>query len=385
MKDIPSYKTLAEHRRVFDLIWSQMPALQNRTSSSWWFFILFPREEEEYGPRQLMFSIASRVGKRIRVNDVCLPGIDLNRPIENGVDRFHAISVGWYCDGRKVYEHIVKQPALATLSREGSIAAWADCEDGARYGGEINASANRPLGLAARFASDTSEARFEAWGEMDSLLTSPNETLNIDTVAGGVHFIAWRRMHFEGDFDLPGGRESLHGLCYFQRVCLNVPLFPWKWVWTFFPDGTVFSAYVPYIGLQLFRKGYRFFASNALERSTISVRPAGMWHWRRPSQLVRFDTAQVTPILDEGPHPNFAISARNRQGDFVNFTAVSYGHTRNYIDRPVLGGRVETHWSYNEYLFRMEDLHGSIGDRNISKETVGQGYGTLEYTWGLGL
>ena len=383
-KGKPAYKTLAEHQRVFDLIWSQMPEMQNRTSSSWWFFILFPEEEEGYGPRQLMFSIASRVGKRIRVTDVWLPGIDLNRPIKNGVDRFPAISVGWYCDGRQVYEHIVKQPAVATLSPEGSIVAWGEQGDGARYGGEINASPNRPLGLAARFVGETTQARFEAWGDMTCLLGSPDEALNIDTVAGGVHFVAWRRMHFKGDFDLPEGRETLQGLCYFQRVAFNMPLFPWKWVWAFLPDGTVFSAYVPFVGPQLFRKGYRFFASNALERATIAIRPAGLWDWAADGELVRFDTVRVTPILDD-PHPSFAIHAANPQGDFVKFIATTYGHARNYIDRPVLRGRIETHWSYNEYMFRMEDLHGRIGNRNISKETVGQGFGTLEYTWGLGL
>lgn len=385
MKDRPAYKTPAEHRRVFDLIWWQMPEMQNRTSSSWWFFILFPKEEEGYGPRQLMFSIASRVGKRIRVNDVWLPGLDLKRPVENGVDRFHAISVGWYCDGRQVHEDIVKQPAVATLSREGSLVAWAEQEDGARRGGEICASPTRPLALSAHFSGDKGRARFEAWGDMNSLLTSPDEALNIDTPAGGVHFVAWRRMHFKGDFDLLDGRETLEGLCYFQRVCLNVPLFPWKWVWALLPDGTVFSAYVPYVGLQLFRKGYGFFPSNALERATVAIRPAGLWDQGRPSRLVRFDTARVTPILDDGPHPNFAVSARNRQGDFVSFKATSYGHARNYVDRPVLRGLMETHWSYNEYVFRMEELQGRIGDEVVNKETMGQGFGTLEYTWGLGL
>ena len=384
MKDKPGYKTPIEHRRVFDLIWSQMPAMQNRSSSSWWFFILFPRGAEGYGPRQLMFSIASRVGKRIRVNDVWLPGIDLNRPIVNGVDRFHAISVGWYGDGRQVHEDVVKRPALATLSSEGSLTAWADCQDGTSRGGEIRASRRRPLALDAHFTGKKGQARFEAWGDMDSLLTSPDEALNIDTVAGGVHFVAWRRMHFQGEFDLPGSRETLQGFCYFQRVCLNVPLFPWKWVWAVLPGGEVFSAYVPYLGPQLFREGYRFFSSNALERATVAIRPAGLWDWGSGAQLVRFDTARVTPILDD-PHPHFAVAARNRQGDFVRFTATSYGHARNYIDRPLLRGRIETHWSYNEYMFRMEELYGRIGDRDISKETVGQGFGTLEYTWGLGL
>ncbi len=64
---------------------------------------------------------------------------------------------------------------------------------------------------------------------------------------------------------------------------------------------------------------------------------------------------------------------------------VKRGHTRFYIDRPVLGGRKETHWSYNEYMFRMQGLDGRIGGKIINKETMGQGFGNLEYSWGVGL
>jgi hypothetical protein len=385
MRDSPSYKTLAEHQRVFDQIWWQLPERQNRTSSSWWFFILFPEEEQGYGPRQLMFSIAARVGERIRVNDVWLPGMDLNRPIENGVDQFDAISVGWYGDGQQVPEDIVTQPAKTTLSREGSLVAWADREDGTKRGGEIRASPNRPLGLDAHFVGDKGEVRFEAWGDLDCPVTSPAETINVDIVAGGAHLVTWRRMQFKGVFDLPGGRETLEGLCCFHRACLNIPLFPWKWIWALFPDGTAFSAFVPYLGPQLVRNGDGFFTSNALEQATIPIRQSGLWDWGTSDQLVRFDTARVTPLVDAGPQPHFAVHARNQQGDSVKFVASSYGHARNYIDRPVLGEQIETHWSYNEYLFRMEELQGRIGDTVVSKETMGQGFGTLEYTWGVGL
>ena len=44
-----------EQKRVFDLIWSQMPHMPNRMSSSWWFFLLFPKGEDGYGPKQFMF------------------------------------------------------------------------------------------------------------------------------------------------------------------------------------------------------------------------------------------------------------------------------------------------------------------------------------------
>lgn len=381
----PSYKTLPEHKEVFDQFWWQQPERQNRTSSSWWLFILFPEGEAGYGPRQLMFTIAAGVGEHFRVNDVQLPGMHLNRPVADGVDQFDAISLGWYCDGQQGHDPLVHQPATTTLSHEGSLVAWTDCEDGTRRGGEISASTDRPLGLDAHFKGDGGEASFEAWGDLDCRIASPVEALDIDTIAGGVHLATWQRLQFKGDFVLPGGRETLEGLGYFHRACLNVPLFPWKWIWAFFPDGTAFSVMIPYIGPQLFRTGYQFFSHNRMERATIPLRQSGLWDWETAEPLVTFNTAHVKPVPDTGPHPNFAVRAGNEQGDQVRFVASTYGHVRNYLDRPVLEGLVESHWSYNEYLFRMEELKGCIVNEEVTDETMGQGFGTLEYTWGLAL
>ena len=383
---IQEYKSTAEHQRVYDLIWSQTPEMQKPTSSSWWFFILFPKEELGYGPRQLMFAIASRVGERIRVNDVWLPGIDLNRPIHNGVDCFHAITVGWYCDGQQVYEDFVKETAKTVLSMpDQSIKCWADNGDGAQYGCEMRAASSRPLAIETKVVGQNGAAHFEAWGDLNCLHNSPHESINIDTPLGGTHFIAWRRMNFAGEFDLPTGKEHLEGLCYFQRVCLHVPTFPWKWIWALFPDGSMFSTYVPYVGLNLLRKGYQFFDTNRKEQATISLAPAGFWDWPDASEQILFNKASVMPILGYGPHPYFNVQVSNKQGDFVQFLAQPYGHARSFIDRPVWGGRKEIHWSYNEYMFRMENLVGRVAGRPITRESMGQGFGSLEYTYGLGL
>jgi hypothetical protein len=48
-------------------------------------------------------------------------------------------------------------------------------------------------------------------------------------------------------------------------------------------------------------------------------------------------------------------------------------------------GSKETHWSYNEYMFRMANLNGRIAGQPINAATMGQGFGNLEYSWGLGL
>jgi hypothetical protein len=132
------------------------------------------------------------------------------------------------------------------------------------------------------------------------------------------------------------------------------------------------------------RQGYTFFRRNLLEQATLPILPAGFWDRPGPSEQIFFNKARITPILDDGPHPTFDVSAANRRGDSLRFRAVPYGHTRYYIDRPLLDGRLASHWSYNEYMVRLERLDGQIRGKPITTETMGQGFGSLEYAWGLG-
>ncbi len=378
-----TYRPEKENQRVYDLIWSRMPEMQNRYSSAWWFFLMFPRGAAGYGPRQLMYAIFGRAGEHIRVNDIWLPGIDLSQPVVDGEDRFEAINVGWYGDRTGVYDYVIKETAPALLSAKAqSVRSWSADTD---HGIEIRRSTNRPLALETIVRGPHGAAHFEAWGDLDALHSSPHESINVDTALGGTHFIAWRRMHFEGEFDLPTGREQLSGICYFQRPCLNVPLFPWKWIWSLFPDGSMFSAYVPYVGFNLLRKGYKLFKSERLEQITLPIADSAFWDWPDASDEIRFSKARITPLLERGPYPQFQVQVRNRQGDFLNFLAETYGHSHFYIDRPVLGGRLESHWTYNEFMFRMVGLQGSVSGREITHQTMGQGFGNLEYAWGLGL
>jgi hypothetical protein len=380
-----SDRSLAEHQRVLDKIWWQNPERQNRTSSSWWFFLLFPDGEEGYGPRQLMFSLAACMGEQSSVNGLPPQGMDPDRHTADGVDRFDATTVGWVGDDEMVHDHVVNQHAEAVLSREDRrLEAWTDPEDGPRRGSEMAALSDPSLGLRAHIVGDDAEAEFEAWGDLDSKMTSPHHSLDIDTPLGGAEVIAWRQMAFEGEFDLPDGPETLSGSCYFQRVCFDMPLVPWKWIWALFPDGTSFSALVPFIGPQLFRRGYRFFSSNRFERLTIPLRQDGFWHWGSNDGQVDFDRIRVEPLLDAGEHPDFDVRVENDAGDYVRFVARTYGHARNWLDRGRVGGRVASHWSYNEFMFRMAGLTGRVDGRRIDEASMGTGFGTLEYSTGLG-
>ena len=381
---LSTYKTIAEHQAVLDLIFSQMPERQNRASSSWWFFLLFPEGPDGYGPRQLMFTIATRTGKKMRIADMPIRGFDLNRPLADGIDRFDAAAVGWYCDGETVHDDYVRHPGMAVMDfADGSLTCPSNGADGHRMTFRTPRG-GRPT-LTAEIVGPCGTAEFETWGDLDAQISSPVVSMDITTPFGGTHYIGWRRLNFRGRFDLPTGPETLQGIGFFQRVCLNVPTFPWKWIWATFPDQSVFTAYVPYLGLNLFRKGYKFFRSNRLEQATYSIAQSAAWIPPGGSEPIKFERMSATPVLGRGPHPHFEIAARNEQGDHIAFTAAPYGLSRFFIDRPILGGLVESHWNYNEYMFRMDDLAGSIGGRPISRERNGQAYGSLEYTYGLGL
>ncbi|MFC7138001.1 hypothetical protein ACFQRB_19170 [Halobaculum litoreum] len=93
----------------------------------------------------------------------------------------------------------------------------------------------------------------------------------------------------------------------------------------------------------------------------------------------------VEPLLDSGEHPDFDVRVENDAGDYVRFVARTYGHARNWLDRPRLGGLFGSHWSYNEFLFRMAGLAGRVDGTSIDADSMGTGFGTLEYSTGLSL
>ena len=135
----------------------------------------------------------------------------------------------------------------------------------------------------------------------------------------------------------------------------------------------------------LFRKGYKLFKNEWLERSSISISPGAFIDFAGASERMMFDTARVTPLLDNGAHPDFLVHAYSKNGDYVKFIAHCKGHATQSLGRSILGGRVNTYWSYNEYMFRMGDLTGRVGDKSVNHQTMGNGFGNLEYTWGIGL
>jgi hypothetical protein len=199
---------------------------------------------------------------------------------------------------------------------------------------------------------------------------------------GGSHVVAWRHLRFQGEFSSPGGTEQLEGIGYFQRVCLNVRPFPWKWMWAAFADESILSGFIPYMGLQLWRHG-DWFLPNFLEQATVSLASSAYFVWGDSREKIMFNKFRVTPIVG-GEYPHFDVACHSPQGDFMHFQAISYSHAQVLLDERIVLGFRQSRYNYNEYMFRIEGLKGRLDGKTIDQKSLGNGFGNCEYTWGLG-
>jgi hypothetical protein len=277
-----------------------------------------------------------------------------------------------------MHEGVVQHPTTIQLTPGSAISGW----DDEGYGGEILASSGRPFATAANFRGEKGEAHFEVWGDAGSEMTSP-ALFERKSLFGRANVIAWRSLSFEGEFASPAGTETLEGVGYFQRICLNIMPFPWKWIIARFADGSFYSCYIPFLGPHILRRGDWFFP-NRVENITLPLQPSAYFYHCGSGKTVNFSKVSVDPILDNGDYPNFLVSATSENGEFLRFRADSYTHAQVLLERSVLGP-LWSLYNYNEYLFNIEDLTGSIDGKTINSSLIGSGYGNCEYTWGLGV
>lgn len=370
---------------AFQLIWTQLPEKQQRHSSSWWFFLLLPKQKEGFGPKQMMVTLVARAGQELTLGKTRFKGLDLRRRIQKGLDEFNAMTVGWIYDGQQMHTELVHEPAVATVSEQDcSVSAWSRQPDGTLYGSEMRAAPDLPYGVAVDFAGPKGNGRFKAWSaDSQNRMQSPLETVNIDTPFGGSHVIAWPQLHFAGEFSSPSGTEYQEGVGYFQRVCLNFPPFPWKWIWATFADESVFAAFVPYIGFNFLRR-HDWFFPKTLEKWSIPIKQSAYLRQTNPQNYTEFDQTIITPLVQEkGKYPHFQVMCRAKNGDFFQFHITPHTHAQFKLHKPILGGLFNSVFNYNEYLYRIQDMNGRIGGKPI--QDMGTGFGNIEYTWGFGV
>ncbi|MCB8943507.1 MAG: hypothetical protein H6658_07110 [Ardenticatenaceae bacterium] len=371
---------MSEH--LLDFMWERYPQRQKWSSSVWWFYLLFPQSDQGFSRQQAMFTLVSRVGQQVAINDVWHTG--LKHPPETAVsphpETLNLMALGWIHDGQKMHDQIVCNPLTGTL-QHGSVGGW-QADTG--YGGAIRAAGSKPYQLHNQFTGPRGQATFDFWGSPAAPTLRP-EPVDMQTGFGDAHVLYWGHGRFAGEFATPDGRiHHWQGIGYFQRICLNILPFPWKWIYAIFDDESIFSCFIPYLGPHLLRRGHWFFP-NWLEQATLPIRSSGYFSRSPQHEQIYFDNVRVTPLLQRGQNPDFAITCANQQGDTLQFRANSHCHKEIILKRPLLTRHLTSHYHYNEYLFEVGDFQANINGTALDQSTLGKGVGNCEYTWGLGL
>lgn len=373
-------------KEAFKEIWTAHPELQNWSSSAWWFFVFLPKQEKGYGPKQMMFTYASRKGKLNKVNNTWQKGFRLNRE-KSKQDKFMTTVVGWIKDDHGVHEEIVHVPALAILDRDKrSLNAW---DDDNKYGAEIKASEEKEIAIDGNFVGKNGHAKFTIWSDLEDIFDLP--TISdfrgpSDGNFGGTHLVAWRKFKFEGEFKSPKSTEQLTGIGYFQRVLMNIPMQPWKWTYMAFEDGSIYSSFMLYFGLHNFRRDYYFYKQR-FERFVVDVISSAYYYDAKEGKVHTFSSARTVPeIKSKNGMPNFYMEAKNRNGDFIRMKTKTHGHAQFLLDRRILNYFWQTKFNYNEYMYEIVKMKARIeGEKVDLIKKHGRLWGNIEYVFGWSL
>lgn len=379
---------------AFAEIWKIHPELQNHMSSAWWFFLLLPEQEKGFGPKQMMFSYASRAGKKIAVRDKWQKGFDINTVKQaEGKAEFMTTVVGWVNDGEEVHEEIVHQGAKAFLDPKGKLEAF-NLVDGEKLGAVIKTSESREMGIDAHFIGRNGFADFEVWSDPNN----PEEHPQITDIQPGffanyfnVNLVAWRKINFKGTFKTPAGTEEMSGIGYFQRVLFNGPLIPWIWIWAVFEDKSVFSTFIPYAGLHNIRRADRHFGDWA-ENRLFKIKPTAYFIREGETQQEVLFTKVNLKIENDGKPftkslPKVKLIVSNDKGDHLRIFVKAHAHAQFHLDRAVIHQFWMSRWNYNEYPVKIQGIVGKINGERIrtNMEGLGQGWGNMEYAFGMSL
>lgn len=363
-------------------IFETYPQMQNSTSSMWFFFLLFPKQGDAYGPKQMMYTFASKMGKAYGVNGKWQKGMQKTQYLD-GIREFMTTAVGWFFDGHKVHEDIVHQPVKASVSKEGWVKAWETTASGEKHGGEIIVVSKDPPELQVHFHGENGEASFKVWAESDWEMATPNNHDIYNRWYNSL-LVSWRRFSFSGKFTYNGVKEDHDGYGYFQRVCLNIPMLPWFWPILVFEDGSVFSSFQPYLGLNNFRKHNRVL-NPILKRIRLDVATTAYYADAKEQEIIQFTESHVEAIEEDGMVLIQIMSSNPETGDYMRIQAKSLAETGFDLEKYYALDFLHSLHNYNEHIVQVVGLDGSINGKKLDLNSVGKIFGNVEYCWGMSI
>ena len=361
-------------KNTFQKIWDSYSHRQNRFSSYWWFFLLFPEGENCYGAEQLMVVLAGNTKKKFKFNgEYAEP---MNTSVEEDKEQFNAAISGWYSNEEEVVE-LINDNSRAELSPHGLLdtSKHSENDDGLRI-----KSRSENEGFDVKLRNDETHLEFQSYPKIEED-EWPKEALDTQKLGLGANLINWSNKKFEGNLRIDGEPREIEGIGYFQRVSLDVPGMPWKWIHTVFPNGDIFIGFIPFIGPHILRKKYKFFQSEALENISYPVKATGTWIKGETGETVKFDKTRIRVQPKNDGHPKFKVKATKKGEGKMEFTVNTRNHIENNVKSPILKGLTHSRYTYNEYTFSVENFNTTIKD--IEVENPENGHGNIEYSYGL--
>ena len=342
-----------------------------------------PKQKTGYGPKQMMFTFASRGGDTYRLNGIWQKGMPIRSDLINpDHDEIMTTVVGWIHDGKQTHHDIVHQPAKVIIEKSGSVKAWEYGRNGEKFGGEILEKSDETL--IANFIGKKGFAKFEVTSTQ-SRPTTKVHVSNLFNSFGSTDVVALRRFDFKGNFAVGDEIQYMEGKGYFQRVCTNFPMPSWFWTYVIFENGNYFGAFQPYIGLQLLKRTNKIYRAG-IERAIRSYGGNAFYVDMESEKTYTFDKIIIRPIIEQTlEHPGFHTKVSSKNGDFIEMKLRSHGHTRFLLERPYFRNVVLSHFNYNEFMTKVMDIKGKINGQDLDLGKLGQGWGNQEYTWGISL
>ena len=255
-----------------------------------------------------------------------------------------------------------------------------ESEDG-REALKIDSIEGERDGFDVKVSGESSILKFEAFKFPEDKEHWPKEKFDANELGMGANDVDWTRMKFEGKLEVDGEKKEINGISYFARVCLNIPGMPWKWFYTVFPDSSVFIGFTPYVGPQLLRRKHKFSGSDLIENLTYPLESSGAWIEGDTGEIIEMDEVRVKAKTRENEHPKFKVKGSKEGEGEISFTVDPSHCIENPAERPILSGLTSAKYFYNQHTFSVENFNSTIEE--IEVENPENGYGNLEYTWGL--
>jgi len=301
--------------------------------------------------------------------------------------------VGWIFDGDNVHEGVIHQKMEVELSDKGYLIAKDDQNENniiAKLIGDVKDY----FKIDAEFANENTSIKFEANSSNDPNILNPQLTKIQPKFVNklfNVNVVTWKKFDFKGDFKTLNFSGNLSGIGYFQRVLFNGPLIPWTWLWIVFENGNVLSSFIPFFGFQNFRRKDKFYSTKN-ENKRIKINPTSYFiiegKYKRELRFNKIDIELLysNKKVNEGL-PKLNLKLSNNENEWLEVNIMSNGHAQFHLERGYFKNIIKSKWSYNEYMIKVNSFSGVLNgiEMNELKKEMGNGWGNMEYTYGMSI